>query len=61
MSGRLAIDGGKPVLDPSTVEPWPILDQRDREAVLRVFKNGYLCGPDAPEVRGLETEWSEYS
>jgi dTDP-4-amino-4,6-dideoxygalactose transaminase len=60
MPDKLAIDGGKPVLDPATIEPWPILDKRDQDAVLRVFKNGYLCGPDAPEVRGLETEWGDY-
>ncbi len=60
MAEKLAIDGGKPVLDPAQIKPWPILDERDREAVLRVFENGYLCGPDAPEVRGLEEEWRNY-
>jgi len=57
---KLAIDGGKPVLRGEEVMPWPVLDERDREAVLRVFDNGYLCGPDAPEVRGLEAEWGDY-
>ncbi len=60
MSEKLAIDGGKPVVGKGMIQPWPILDERDKEAVLRVFKNGYLCGPDAPEVQGLEKEWSEY-
>ena len=57
---KLAIDGGKPVLSAEEVMPWPVLDERDRKAVLRVFDNGYLCGPDAPEVRGLEAEWSDF-
>jgi perosamine synthetase len=58
--GTLAIDGGKPVVDAAEIKPWPILDERDRGAVLRVFENGYLCGPDAPEVTGLEAEWRDY-
>jgi len=57
---RLAIDGGKPVIDLKMIKPWPILDERDKMAVLRVFDNGYLCGADAPEVKALEKEWSEY-
>ncbi len=60
MSDRLAIDGGVPVVDADQIAPWPILDERDKAAVMRVFENGYLCGPDAPEVLGLENEWKEY-
>jgi perosamine synthetase len=60
MAEKLAIAGGTPVVDPSEIKPWPILDERDRSAVLRVFENGYLCGPDAPEVVGLESEWCDY-
>ena len=60
MSEKLAIDGGKPVVDVSAIKPWPVLDERDRRAVLRVFENGYLCGSDAPEAMALEKEWGEY-
>ncbi len=60
MSEKLAIDGGKPTLDPSRIQPWPVLDERDKTAVLRVFENGYLCGGEAPEVLALEKEWREY-
>lgn len=60
MGEVLAIEGGKPAVDQALIKPWPILDERDREAVLRVFENGYLCGGEAPEVRALEEEWSRY-
>ena len=56
----LAIEGGTPVVARDEVKPWPVLDERDRNGVLRVFENGFLCGPDAPEVTGLEKEWAEY-
>jgi len=60
MSEKLAIDGGTPCVDTSLIKPWPILDHRDRDAVIRVFENGILCGAEAPEVKALEKEWSEY-
>ncbi len=60
MSERLAIEGGMPVVDASEIQPWPVLDERDRQAVLRVFDSGYLCGAEAPEVRALESEWAAY-
>jgi perosamine synthetase len=60
MAEKLAIAGGTPAVDPSAIKPWPILDERDRNAVLRVFDNGYLCGPDAPEVTAIESEWRDY-
>ena len=56
MAGKLAIDGGKPVLDAKTIKPWPVLDERDREAVLRVLDGQYLCGGEAPEALALEEE-----
>ena len=33
--GTLAIDGGKPVVDAAEIKPWPILDERDRDAADR--------------------------
>jgi len=60
MHGRLAIDGGIPVVDPGMIKPWPVLDSRDRQAVMRVLDGDYICGAEAPEVTGLEREWSEY-
>ena len=61
MKKRLAIAGGEPAVDADSIKPWPVLDKRDRDAVMRVFENGYLCGPDAPEVKALEKEWSLYT
>jgi len=60
MADKLAIDGGKPVLAASTIKPWPVLDERDREAVLRVLDGEYLCGGEAPEALALEEEWARY-
>ncbi|MCK5569733.1 MAG: DegT/DnrJ/EryC1/StrS aminotransferase family protein, partial [Spirochaetes bacterium] len=60
MSEKIAIEGGRPAVDTKIIKPWPVLDERDREAVLKVFDNGYLCGSEAPEVKKLEEEWAEY-
>jgi perosamine synthetase len=60
MSEKLAIDGGTPVIDPATIKPWPVIDERDRQAVLRVLEGRYICGGEAPEVRALEEEWARY-
>ncbi len=60
MNERLAIDGGKPALDPKTIKPWPVIDERDKSAVLRVLDSDYLVGGEAPEVKALEKEWNEY-
>jgi perosamine synthetase len=60
MADKLAIDGGNPVLDAKTIKPWPVLDERDREAVLRVLDGEYLCGGEAPEALALEEEWARY-
>ncbi|MEW5814064.1 MAG: DegT/DnrJ/EryC1/StrS family aminotransferase [Spirochaetota bacterium] len=60
MGEKLAIDGGKPVLDPATIKPWPVIDERDKKAVLSVLESDYLCGGEAPEVKALEDEWARY-
>jgi dTDP-4-amino-4,6-dideoxygalactose transaminase len=60
MAEKLAIDGGKPVIDAATIKPWPVLDERDKQAVLRVLDGEYLCGGEAPEARALEEEWARY-
>ncbi|MFW6137679.1 MAG: DegT/DnrJ/EryC1/StrS family aminotransferase [Spirochaetota bacterium] len=60
MAKRLAIDGGKPVVAPGSVKQWPVIDHRDRQAVLRVLESGYLGGAGAPEAKALEKEWAGY-
>jgi perosamine synthetase len=60
MGGKLAIDGGKAVIDVSTIKPWPVIDERDKKAVLRVLEGDFICGGEAPEVKALEQEWARY-
>ena len=60
MSERLAIDGGTPVIDAGSIKPWPVIDQRDKDAVMRVLEGTYLCGGGAPEAKALEEEWARY-
>jgi perosamine synthetase len=57
---RLALTGGKPLVDPALHVRWPVLTAEDRAAVLGVLDRGVLSGPFAPEVRGLEREFADY-
>jgi perosamine synthetase len=57
---KLAVEGGAPTVRIEEIRPWPVIDDRDREAVLRVLDGEYLCGAEAPEVVSLEKEWAEY-
>ena len=57
---KLAIDGGERAVPEGAIKPWPPIDERDREAVLRVFDNQILCGGGAPETVALQKEWAEY-
>jgi dTDP-4-amino-4,6-dideoxygalactose transaminase len=57
---KLAIDGGERTVPQGTIKPWPPVDDRDRQAVLRVFENQVLCGGGAPETVALQKEWAEY-
>jgi perosamine synthetase len=60
MTQSLAIRGGAPVLDNARHARWPVIDQRDRDAVLAALDRGVLSGPHAPEVRALEREFAGY-
>jgi dTDP-4-amino-4,6-dideoxygalactose transaminase len=44
----------------SNLKPWPPIDDRDRQAVQRVFDNQIVCGGGAPETVALQKEWAEY-
>ena len=57
---KLAIEGGKRTVPEGLEKPWPIINQDDIDAVIRVLKRGILWGPDAPEKLALEKEWAEY-
>ena len=58
--GRLAIDGGTPMIDEARHRSWPELTDDDRRAVGRVLDRGVLAGPNAPELRAFEEEYAEY-
>ena len=57
---KLAIDGGERAVPEGAIKPWPPIDDRDRQAVLRVFDNQIVCGGGAPETVALQKEWAEY-
>lgn len=56
----LSLQGGKPVLSEADHRRWPLLEQEEREAVLRVLNRGILSGADAPEARAFEDEFAAY-
>jgi len=57
---QLAIFGGKPSVLASQHTRWPVLSTDDKSSVLQVLERGILSGPFAPEVSGLEREFSAY-
>jgi perosamine synthetase len=61
MAGKLAIDGGTPVLQRSDYKNWPIITDDDRRLINEVLDSGILGGGTAPQVTALEREWAEYS
>jgi perosamine synthetase len=60
---KLALLGGRATVaaERSRV-PWPVVDDEDREAVLRVLASGKLTSNSEgeEEVKGLESEWAAY-
>jgi len=61
MAGKLAIDGGTPVLQRSDYKNWPIITDDDRRLVNDVLNSGILAGGTAPQVSALEKEWAQYT
>lgn len=61
MDEKLAIAGGKPTVSWEEIKHWPVITQDDRDAVLRVLERKVFAGTGAPEVKGLEKEWAEYT
>ena len=57
---RLAIDGGERAVPAGSVQPWPPIDQTDRDAVLSVFDQKIVCGSGAPQCVGLQNDWAQY-
>jgi perosamine synthetase len=61
MAEKLAIDGGTPVLTRSDFKNWPIITDDDRRLINEVLDSGIVAGGTAPQVKGLEKEWAEYT
>ncbi|MGQ9455423.1 MAG: DegT/DnrJ/EryC1/StrS family aminotransferase [Armatimonadota bacterium] len=61
MSEKLAIDGGKPVIDRGEIKNWPIITEDERRLVNEVLDSGIVSGGTAPQVTALEKEWAEYT
>ena len=60
MADKLAIAGGRPIVDTKTIKSWPVITQADRDAVLKVLDSGIVGGGTAPEAVALEKEWAQY-
>jgi perosamine synthetase len=60
MGEKLAIDGGKPVLNRQDYMNWPIIGVDERRLVNEVLDKGVFAGSTAPQVKALEKEWAAY-
>ena len=60
MASSLALGGGAPIISAAEHVRWPVINERDRAAVLAVLERGVLSGPFAPEVRGLERAFADH-
>jgi dTDP-4-amino-4,6-dideoxygalactose transaminase len=56
---KLAIHGGQKTNTEDHVK-WPLINERDKEFVMKAVEEGILWGVFAPQVKGLEKEWGEY-
>jgi perosamine synthetase len=57
----LALLGGTPVLSKEAHTGWPLVEEEERRAVMRVLDRGILSGvPFAPESMALEEEFARY-
>lgn len=64
MKSKLAMFGGPPVVPPAERQvQWPVVDDDDRDALMRVLTSGkFTIGAQGEqEVSGLEREWAELS
>jgi perosamine synthetase len=60
--GRLAVNGGEPMVAPGSIETkWPIVTPEDIYAVMQAFEKGQFMGINAEENLALEREYAEYA
>jgi len=60
MAEKLALDGGEPVVKQGEIKSWPPHDQRDRDAIMRVFDSDIFHGNAAPHAVAMQEKWAEY-
>ncbi len=60
MSGKLAINGGTPILKREDYQNWPVITDDDRTFVNQVLDRGIVAGGTGPQVVALEKEWADY-
>jgi dTDP-4-amino-4,6-dideoxygalactose transaminase len=56
----LAWFGAAPVIEKDSHHLWPIVEDEERAAVMRVLDRGILSGPFAPESMALEEEFARF-
>lgn len=61
MVDKLAIDGGRPLLNREDYQNWPVLTDDDRRLVNEVLDSGIVAGATGPQVVALENEWAEFT
>lgn len=57
---KLAIHGGKKEVPEGLFVEWPKVTESDKKAVMKVLDREILWGPEAPESKGLEEDWTKY-
>jgi perosamine synthetase len=57
---RLALFGGTPVLERTTLRRWPVIGDEERSAIARVLDRGLLSGATAPESVAFERAFASY-
>ncbi|MCD6359320.1 MAG: DegT/DnrJ/EryC1/StrS family aminotransferase [Armatimonadetes bacterium] len=60
MADKLALDGGDRIVAEGEVKTWPPHDQRDRDAIMRVFDSNVFHGNSAPHAVEMQEKWADY-
>ncbi len=60
MAEKLALDGGTRTVPEGMVQTWPPHDQRDRDAINKVFDSNVFHGNSAPHALEMQEKWAEY-
>jgi len=61
MAGKLAVNGGKPVVSPDMIKPWPWITEEDKRAIMQALEESTPWRYPFPQVTALEEEWAAYT